>query len=83
MPTCPRNNKYFVNLKLENCDISFRVVFYLQNKICPFLLQGICIYVGHSFSWNTVGLTLLVLSEELCRVCINAIVLEKRDLVCM
>ena len=34
-------------------DISFRelfgriiVVFILQNKICPFLVQGICIYVG-------------------------------------
>jgi hypothetical protein len=23
--------------------------FCLQNKICPFLSQGICIYVGHSF----------------------------------
>jgi hypothetical protein len=24
-------------------------VFFLQNKICPFLAQDICIYVGHSF----------------------------------
>ena len=31
--------------------------FFLQNKICPFLAQGICIYVGHSFLWNTVGPT--------------------------
>jgi hypothetical protein len=23
--------------------------FFYQNKICPFLAQGICIYVGHSF----------------------------------
>jgi hypothetical protein len=22
---------------------------FLHNKICPFLAQGICIYVGHSF----------------------------------
>jgi hypothetical protein len=22
---------------------------FFQNKICPFLTQGICIYVGHSF----------------------------------
>ena len=25
------------------------VLFFLQNKTCPFLAQGICIYVGHSF----------------------------------
>jgi hypothetical protein len=36
-------------------DISFRElfgrirVFVVQNNICPFLAQGICIYVGHSF----------------------------------
>ena len=24
-----------------------------QNKKCPFLTQGICIYVGHSFLWNS------------------------------
>jgi hypothetical protein len=35
-------------------DISFRELFgrisvFLQNKICPFLAQDICTYVGHSF----------------------------------
>jgi hypothetical protein len=25
----------------------------LQDKICPFLAQGICIYVGHSFFYET------------------------------
>jgi hypothetical protein len=34
--------------------------FYLQNKICPFLAQGIFIYVGHSFLRNTVGSTPLI-----------------------
>ena len=24
-------------------------VFFLQNKICPFLAQSICIYISHSF----------------------------------
>jgi hypothetical protein len=45
--------------KVLTCILSafgrIRVVFY-QNKICPFLAQGICIYVGHSFfmkhSWT-------------------------------
>ena len=40
----------------------------LQNKICPFLWQCICIYIKHSFLWNTVRsiiLTcLLVVSGE-------------------
>jgi hypothetical protein len=30
--------------------------FVFQNKICPFLAQGVCVYVGHSFfmkhSWT-------------------------------
>ena len=44
-----KDNKYVINQKLEHVDdISFRVVF-LQNKICLFLAQGICFYVGHSF----------------------------------
>jgi hypothetical protein len=34
--------------------------FVLQNKICPFLRQSMCIYVGHSFLWNTVVLILLI-----------------------
>ena len=32
---------------------------FLQNKMCPFLIQGICIYVGHSFLENIVGVILL------------------------
>ena len=28
---------------------------FLQNKNCPLLRQGICIYVGHSFLRNTIG----------------------------
>jgi hypothetical protein len=38
-----------------------------ENKIYPFLAQGICIYVvvGHSFLWNTVGPTpLICLSDK-------------------
>jgi len=31
--------------------------FSLQNNTCPFLAQGICIYVGHSFIWSTVWQT--------------------------
>ena len=60
MPTVLKNtptkdNKYVVNQKVEHVgDITFRELFgrisvFLQNKICPFLAQGICIYVGHSF----------------------------------
>ena len=33
----------------------------LQNKICPFLAQGICDYVGHSFLGNTVELIPFIL----------------------
>jgi len=52
-----KQNKYVDNQKLEHGDdICFRklfgrigVFFVLQNKICPFLAQGICIYIGHSF----------------------------------
>ena len=52
-----KDNKYVVNQKLEHVDgISFRelfsrirVVFVLQNKMFPFLAQGICLYVGYSF----------------------------------
>jgi hypothetical protein len=33
---------------------------FLQNKMCLFLAQGICIYVGHSFLWNTAGPTPLI-----------------------
>ena len=55
--TTTKHKKYVVNQKLEHVDdISFRerfgrikVGFFLQNKICPFLAQCICIYVGHSF----------------------------------
>jgi hypothetical protein len=54
--TSTKDNKYVVHQKLEHVDyISFkelfgriRVGFFLQNKICPFLAQGMCIYVGHS-----------------------------------
>jgi hypothetical protein len=59
--------QYVVNQKFEHVDdISFRELlvesvfffcFVLQNKIFPFLAQGICIYDGHSFLWNTVGPT--------------------------
>jgi TfoX/Sxy family transcriptional regulator of competence genes len=50
-----KHNKYVVNQKLEHFDdISFRELFgrisgVLQNKICLFIAQGICIYVGHFF----------------------------------
>ena len=64
--TSTKDNKYVVNQKLEHVDdISFRELFsrisvFLQNKICPFLAQGICIYVGHSSLWNTAGPTPLI-----------------------
>ena len=41
-------------------DFLVESVFFLQNKICPFLAQGICIYVGDSFLWNRVGPTPLI-----------------------
>jgi hypothetical protein len=56
--TSTKHNKYVVNQKLEHVDKSvsenflvecFFLFFFLQNKICPFLAQGISIYVGHSF----------------------------------
>jgi len=40
----------------ENLMVESECLF-LQNKICPFLAQGNCIYVGRSFLWNTVGPT--------------------------
>jgi hypothetical protein len=38
-----------------NFLVESECVFFLQNKICPFLAQGtgICIYVGHSFIFET------------------------------
>ena len=43
---------------------------FLPNKICPFLRQGICIYVGHSSLRNTIGpilsFCLLALSGKNC-----------------
>ena len=41
----------------ENFLVESEWFLFYQNKICPFLAQGICIYVGHSFLWNTVGPT--------------------------
>jgi len=32
------------------------VCFFLQNKMCPFLKQGVIIHVGHSILWNAVEL---------------------------
>jgi len=45
-------NKHVVRIK-------YYIYVYI-NKICPFLTQGICIYVGHSFLWNAVEPTLLI-----------------------
>jgi len=52
MSTSTRCSKYVVNQKLEHVDdISLREhfgrirMFSSQNKFCPFLGQGICIYV--------------------------------------
>jgi hypothetical protein len=60
--TPTKHSKYVVNPKLKHFDdISFKYLFsrirvvFLQNNICPFLRQYTCIYVDHSFLWNTVG----------------------------
>ena len=57
-----KHNKYVVNQKREHFDdisvselfgrtrVIFFVVFCLQNKICPFLRQCICIYVDQGQS---------------------------------
>jgi hypothetical protein len=61
-----KQDKYAVNPKLETfCDVSYRELFrrinvFLHNKICPFLRQGICNYVGHSILWNTIELIILI-----------------------
>jgi len=41
------------NNKFENHSVN-------HNKMCPFLRQGIYIYVGHYFLWNTVGLHVII-----------------------
>ena len=52
-----KQDKYAVNPNLETfCDVSV----FLHNKICPFLRQGICNYVGHSILWNTIELIILI-----------------------
>ena len=58
--TSTKYSKYGVNQKHEHVDdIIFRELFgrirgcFFLNKICPFLTQGICIYVFHSFLWNS------------------------------
>jgi hypothetical protein len=55
--------KHFDDIRFKELFGGIRVVFvwffffwfFLQNKICPFLRQGIYIHVGHSFFLNTVG----------------------------
>jgi hypothetical protein len=56
--TFTKENKYVVNKKLEHAEmtsvsenflVEYEWFFWGQNKIYPFLAQGICIYVGHSF----------------------------------
>ena len=46
----------------------FFCVFFLTNKICPFLRQGIYSYVGQSLLWNTVLAKLILL---FCLVALN------------
>jgi len=43
------------------------VYFVLQKKTCPFIREGICIYVGHCFFYET-QLDILALSVSLTKV---------------
>jgi hypothetical protein len=45
---------------------NLRIIVFLQNKMCPILAQGIYIYVGHYFLWNTVGLQVLLYTSLVC-----------------
>jgi hypothetical protein len=81
-------------------DISFiellsriRVVCsFLQNNICPFLAQGICIYVGHSFfmkhSWtNSINLSFslewAIVVQRVEKSNVLMLLQEERGLDCM
>jgi len=37
----------------ENVLVESEYLLFLQNNICPFLAQSICIYVAHSFFYKT------------------------------
>jgi hypothetical protein len=44
-----------INKKLPPKIRNLRIIVFLQNKMCPFLRQGIYIYVGHYFpGWNMI-----------------------------
>ena len=99
--TPTKQNKYVVNQELEHFeDISFiellsriRVVCsFLQNNICPFLAQGICIYVGHSFfmkhSWtNSINLSFslewAIVVQRVEKSNVLMLLQEERGLDCM
>ena len=97
--TSTKYNKYGVNQKHEHVDdISFRELFgrirvvFFQNKICPFLTQGICIYVGHSFfmkhSWtNSFNLSFSleweILVQRVKKSNVLMLLQEERGLDCM
>ena len=55
-----------INKKLPPKIRNLRIIVFLQNKMCPFLRQGIYIYVGHYFLWNTVGLQVLLYTSLVC-----------------
>ena len=92
--TSTKHSKYVFNKKnssmlmisvSENLFGRIRV-FFLQDKICPFLAQSICIYVGHSFLWNTVGPIPVICPSRIRRVYNSNVLLllqEERDLDCM
>jgi hypothetical protein len=41
-----RREEHFDDIGFRELFGGIRVFFFLQNKICPFLGEGICIYVG-------------------------------------
>jgi hypothetical protein len=44
-----RREEHFDDIGFRELFGGIRVVLFLQNKICPFLGEGIRIYVGHCF----------------------------------
>jgi hypothetical protein len=61
------SNKIVISFSFREILVRPEYFIFIQNKICPFLKQGNCIYVGHSCFWNTFGLILLICLLASCR----------------
>jgi hypothetical protein len=76
-------------LMTENVLVESEYLFFLQNKICSFLAQSICIYVGNSFFWikhswtNFPYLSFSLVVKRVEKSNVLMLLQEERGLYCM